>query len=157
MTTIRNFAELALAVTFFFLLVNNLRTEADIDLVARLIMGAGAAAAAIAVIFYVIPQAWTVRVLDGLARFNYPGGYGALRFIEDNVDNPMRAIGTMVDPERPRRFSRPGSAADRAAIRERTAALPTPLGSHLSGSGCFGALPHLQPQFAAGAAGGHRS
>ena len=98
MTTIRNFAEVALAVTFFFLLVNHLRTEADIDLVARLIMGAGAAAAAIAVIFYVIPQAWTVRLLDGLARFNYPGGYGALRFIEDNVDNPMRAIGTMVDP-----------------------------------------------------------
>jgi O-antigen ligase len=98
MTTIRNFAELALAVIFFFLLVNNLRTEADIDLVARLIMVAGAVAAAIAVIFYVVPQVWTVRVLDGLARFNYPGGYGALRFIEDNVDNPMRAIGTMVDP-----------------------------------------------------------
>ena len=98
MTTIRNFAELALAVTFFFLLVNNLRTEADIDLVARLIMVAGAAAAAIAVIFYVVPQAWTVRVLDALARFNYPGGYGALRFIEDSPDNAMRAIGTMVDP-----------------------------------------------------------
>jgi len=98
MTTIRNFAELALAVTLFFLLVNNLRTEADIDLVARLIMAAGAAAASIAVIFYVIPQAWTVRVLDGLARFNYPGGAGALRYIEDDPANPMRAIGTMIDP-----------------------------------------------------------
>ena len=98
MTTIRNFAEVALAITLFFLLVNSLRTEADIDLVARLIMGAGAAAAGIAVIFYVIPPAWTVRVLDGLALFNYPGGYGALRYIEDSVDNPMRAIGTMVDP-----------------------------------------------------------
>jgi O-antigen ligase len=98
MTTIRNFVELTLAVTLFFLLVNNLRTQAAIDLVARLIMIAGAAAAGIAVIFYVIPQAWTVRVLDGLARFNYPGGYGALRFIEDSPDNPMRAIGTMVDP-----------------------------------------------------------
>ena len=98
MTTIRNFAEVALAITLFFLLVNSLRTEADIDLVARLIMVAGAAAAGIAVIFYVIPPAWTVRVLDGLARFNYPGGYGALRYIEDSVDNPMRAIGTMVDP-----------------------------------------------------------
>ncbi len=97
-TTIRNFAELALAVTLFFLLVNNLRTAADIDLVARLIIVTGAVAAGIAVIFYVIPQAWTVRVLDGLARFNYPGGYGALRFIEDSADNPMRAIGTMVDP-----------------------------------------------------------
>jgi O-antigen ligase len=33
-----------------------------------------------------------------LARFNYPGGAGALRYIEDNPENPMRAIGTMVDP-----------------------------------------------------------
>ncbi len=98
MTTVRNFAELALAVTLFFLLVNSLRTEEDISLVARLIMVAGAVAAGIAVIFYVIPQSWTVRVLDGLARFNYPGGYGALRFIEDSPDNAMRAIGTMVDP-----------------------------------------------------------
>ena len=98
MTTVRNFAELALAVTLFFLLVNSLRTEEDINLVARLIMVAGAVAAGIAVIFYVIPQSWTVRVLDGLARFNYPGGYGALRFIEDSPDNAMRAIGTMVDP-----------------------------------------------------------
>jgi O-antigen ligase len=98
MTTIRNFAELALAVTLFFLLVNNVRTAASVNLVARLIMAAGAAAAGIAVIFYVIPQAWTVRVLDALARFNYPGGYGALRFIEDNTENPMRAIGTMIDP-----------------------------------------------------------
>ena len=31
-------------------------------------------------------------------RFNYPGGAGALRYIEDNAENPMRAIGTMVDP-----------------------------------------------------------
>ncbi len=61
-------------------------------------MLAGAAAAAIAVIFYLIPPAWTVRLLDALARFGYPGGYGALRYIEDSSDNPMRAIGTMVDP-----------------------------------------------------------
>jgi O-Antigen ligase len=63
-----------------------------------LIMAVGAGAAAIAMVFYAIPQTWTVRVLDGLARFNYPGGAGALRFIEDNPENPMRAIGTMVDP-----------------------------------------------------------
>ncbi len=97
-TTIRNFAELALAVALFFLLVNNLRRQADLDLLAKLIILAGGAAAAIAVIFYVIPTTWTVRVLDALGRFNYPGGAGALRYIEDSTDNPMRAIGTMVDP-----------------------------------------------------------
>jgi O-antigen ligase len=97
-TTIRNFAELALGILFFFLIVNTLRSEEDLAFVARLIIVAGAGAAAIAIIFYVIPQAWTVRILDGLARFNYPGGAGALRYIEDNPENAMRAIGTMVDP-----------------------------------------------------------
>jgi polysaccharide biosynthesis protein PslJ len=98
MTVIRNFAELALGISFFFLLVNVLRKQADLDLLTRLIILAGAVAAAIAVIFYVIPEAWTVRILDALGRFNYPGGYGALRYVEDSTDNPMRAIGTMVDP-----------------------------------------------------------
>ncbi len=97
-TTIRNFAELLLAIGFFFVLVNTLRRRADVDLLARLVMLAGAAAAAIAVVFYVIPEAWTIRVLDALARFNYPGGAGALRYIEDDPANPMRAIGTMIDP-----------------------------------------------------------
>jgi O-antigen ligase len=98
MTTIRNFAELALGILFFFLIVNTLRSEEDLSFVARLIIVAGAGAAAIAIIFYVIPQTWTVRILDGLARFNYPGGSGALRYIEDDPGNAMRAIGTMVDP-----------------------------------------------------------
>jgi len=97
-TTVRNFAELALAIAFFFLLVNSLRTRTDLDLVARLIMLAGAAAAAIAVIFYVIPSTWTIRILNALGRLNYPGGAGALRYIEDDPANPMRAIGTMIDP-----------------------------------------------------------
>jgi len=97
-TTVRNFGELALGILLFFLIVNTLRREEDLYFVARLMMVVGAGAAAIAIIFYVIPQAWTVRVLDGLARFNYPGGAGALRYIEDNPENPMRAIGTMVDP-----------------------------------------------------------
>jgi hypothetical protein len=97
-TTIRNFAELALGIGFFFLLVNNLRDQADLDFITRLILLAGLAAATIAVIFYVIPDTWTIRVLDALARFGYPGGAGALRYIEDDPANPMRAIGTMVDP-----------------------------------------------------------
>jgi O-antigen ligase len=37
-------------------------------------------------------------VLDRLARFDYPGGYGALRYIEDDPTGTMRAIGTAIDP-----------------------------------------------------------
>ena len=40
----------------------------------------------------------TVGILDRLARFDYPGGFGALRFIEDDPNGTMRAIGTAVDP-----------------------------------------------------------
>ena len=40
-TAIRNFAELALAILLFFLLVNNLRRQADLDLFARLVMVSG--------------------------------------------------------------------------------------------------------------------
>jgi O-antigen ligase len=97
-TTLRNFAELILGILVFYLLVNNLRTQADLDLTTRLIILAGAGAAVIAIIFYVLPAASTVRVLDALARLGYPGGFGALRYIEDSSENPMRAIGTMVDP-----------------------------------------------------------
>ncbi len=97
-TTIRNFAELVMAIGLFFVLVNALRTNRDTELLARLIMLAGAAAAAIAVVFYVIPDTMTIRILNALGRFGYPGGAGALRYIEDDTANPMRAIGTMVDP-----------------------------------------------------------
>jgi len=96
--TLRNFAELMMAIGLFFVVVNWARRQADLDFLTRLALLAGTGAAAIAVVFYVLPEATTVRILDGLARLGYPGGYGALRYIEDSAENPMRAIGTMVDP-----------------------------------------------------------
>jgi polysaccharide biosynthesis protein PslJ len=66
--------------------------------VGRWVLLGGFACAVIAVLFYVIPEAWTVWTLDRLARFEYPGGYGALRYIEDDPNGTMRAIGTAVDP-----------------------------------------------------------
>ena len=49
-------------------------------------------------LFYVIPENATVWVLDRLARFDYPAGAGALRWIEDDPTGTIRAIGTAVDP-----------------------------------------------------------
>ncbi len=97
-TTIRNIAELGLAIFCFFVVLSWAKDEPQLYFLARVIMVMGAAAAAIAVVFYIIPEAWTVRILDALGRFNYPGGAGALRYIEDDPANAMRAIGTMVDP-----------------------------------------------------------
>ena len=94
----RRFVEILLGISLFFVAVNTVRTHAEVVWVTRWLMLAGWAAAAVAVLFYVIPEAWTVAVLDRLARFDYPGGYGALRYIEDDPAGTMRAIGTAVDP-----------------------------------------------------------
>jgi hypothetical protein len=95
---IRRFAEILLGIGLFFVAVNTVRTSAEVVWVTRWLMLAGWAAAMIAVLFYVMPDAWTVAVLDRLVRFDYPGGYGALRYIEDDPEGTMRAIGTAVDP-----------------------------------------------------------
>ena len=75
-----------------------MRSEAELTWVTRWIMLAGWGCALIAVAFYVMPQAWTIAIFDRLVRFDYPGGAGALRFIEDDPTGTMRAIGTAVDP-----------------------------------------------------------
>jgi hypothetical protein len=94
----RRFAEILLGISLYFVTVNSVRTPGEVVWVTRWLLLAGWGAATIAVVFYVIPEAWTVAVLDRLARFDYPGGYGALRYIEDDPDGTLRAIGTAVDP-----------------------------------------------------------
>lgn len=95
---LRRFAEILIGIGLFFVAVNTVRTTGELIWVTRWLILAGWACAAIAVVFYVIPQEATIWVLDRLARFDYPGGAGALRFIEDDPNGVMRAIGTAVDP-----------------------------------------------------------
>lgn len=95
---IRRFAEILLGIALFFAAINTVRTVDEVNWVLRWLTLAGWGCAAIAVTFYVIPEAATVWVLNRLARFDYPGGYGALRWIEDDPEGTMRAIGTAVDP-----------------------------------------------------------
>ena len=95
---LRRFAEILIGIALFFVAINTVRTQAELVWVIRWLLLAGWACAAIAVIFYLLPQEVTVSILDRLARFDYPGGEGALRFIEDDPSGTMRAIGTAVDP-----------------------------------------------------------
>ncbi len=94
---LRRFVEILLGIATFFVAINTVRSEADLRWVTRWLLLAGWACAAIAVTFYLVPQG-AVWVLDRLARFDYPGGLGALRYIEDDPAGTMRAIGTAVDP-----------------------------------------------------------
>lgn len=95
---LRRFLEILIGISLFFVTINTVRNTDEIVWVTRWIMLAGWGAAAIAVVFYILPQEVTVAILDRLARFDYPGGFGALRFIEDDPNGTLRAIGTAVDP-----------------------------------------------------------
>ncbi len=97
-TVLRRFTEMLLSIGLFFVVVDVLRDESSLRNLTRALILAGFFAASIGVIFYFIPKEWTVQILNKLARFQYPGGYGALRYINDDPHNPMRAIGTAVDP-----------------------------------------------------------
>ena len=95
---LRTFAEVLMGICIFYLVVNNVRLESVLRLLTRALIAAGAAQSLIGIAFYVLPEAWTVRALNPLARLGYPVGYGALRYINDDPERPMRAIGTCVDP-----------------------------------------------------------
>ncbi len=96
-TVTRNFAEVMLAVSLFFFVVNQVTTPGQLEQVSRMIIWAGGGAALLGIIFYVIPGNWTVQVLSLLRVFQYPTE-NILRYIEDDPEQPMRAIATSVDP-----------------------------------------------------------
>ncbi len=95
---VRHFAEILIAIALFFVVINSVRNRRQLDEVITVLMLAGFAEAALGVVFYVLPRAWTVRALSVLGRVGYPTGWGVLRFIEDDPSQPMRAIATSNDP-----------------------------------------------------------
>jgi O-antigen ligase len=97
MTVARNFVEVMLAVSLFFLVVNLVKTIDQLEQLSRIIILAGGGAAALGIFFYIIPGDWTVQILSLLRVFQYPTE-NILRYIEDNPEQPMRAIATSVDP-----------------------------------------------------------
>jgi hypothetical protein len=96
-TVARNFAEVMLAVSLFFLVVNQVQNINQLEQISRIIILAGGGTAVLGIFFYVIPDDWTVQILSMLRVFQYPTE-GILRYIEDDPEQPMRAIGTSVDP-----------------------------------------------------------
>ncbi len=97
MTIARNFLEVILSVMLFFLAINQVKTARHLDQISRVLILAGGLTAALGIFFYFIPGQWTVRLLSLLRVFQYPTE-GILRYIEDDPEQPMRAISTSVDP-----------------------------------------------------------
>lgn len=96
-TIARNFMEVMLAVSLFFLALNQVTTIGQLEQISRIIIVAGGGTAALGIFFYFIPGSWTVRMLSLLRVFQYPTE-GILRYIEDDPEQPMRAISTSIDP-----------------------------------------------------------
>jgi hypothetical protein len=96
-TVARNFLEVLLAVSLFFLIINQVKTLPQLEQISRTIILAGGGAAALGVFFYFIPEEWAIRLLSLLRVFQYPTE-GILRYIEDDPTQPMRAISTSIDP-----------------------------------------------------------
>ncbi len=95
---LRQFMEMVLSIALFFVVINVVRDEESLFLLARALIIGGAFAAFFGILFYIMPRQATVWILDRLARFGYPGGLGALRFVEDDPNGVMRAIGLSIDP-----------------------------------------------------------
>lgn len=95
---LRTFAEVLMGIGMFLLIVNNVRDEGWLRLLTGALILGGAAQAGIGILLYYIPKTWAVRALNPLARLGYPAGMVALRYINDDPNRPMRAIGTSIDP-----------------------------------------------------------
>jgi hypothetical protein len=95
---LRTFAEILMGIGMFLLIVNNVREEGWLGFLTGALILGGAAQGGIGILLYVIPKSWAVALLNPLARLSYPAGLGALRYINDDPNRPMRAIGTSVDP-----------------------------------------------------------
>ncbi|MCZ7547152.1 MAG: O-antigen ligase family protein [Anaerolineae bacterium] len=86
-----------LSLGFVFVVVDIVRTVADLRRVALVIILAGVVASLIGIGLYAMPDDMAERTLIRLARVGYPDG-GVVRYVEDNPALNERAISTSIDP-----------------------------------------------------------
>lgn len=96
-TLLRKFAELLLSIGFVVVIVDYCRDWDKVERLTRALLIGGAAASAIAIALWLLPDDLANTILNGLQRVEYPGGW-VIRYIEENPAKPERAIGTSIDP-----------------------------------------------------------
>ncbi|MEN6479707.1 MAG: O-antigen ligase family protein [Anaerolineales bacterium] len=96
-TILRRFAELLLAILSFVLVLNIVRTRQQLVIAAHAMVCGGFMAGLAGVGIYFLPRDLAQRVLNALSALRYPSG-DVLRYIEDDPEQALRAIGTSVDP-----------------------------------------------------------
>lgn len=96
-TLLRKFAELILSLSFVLIIIDYCTTWLRVERLVKVVIIGGAAAAAIAIGLWLIPEEAANTGLNMLTRLGYPGGW-VIRYIEENPALSERAIGTNVDP-----------------------------------------------------------
>jgi len=96
-TLLRKFAELLLSLGFVVVVIDYCRTWPRLERLVKFLLLMGAAAAAVAIGLWLLPDDTANTFLNALTRLGYPGGW-VIRYIEENPELSERAIGTSVDP-----------------------------------------------------------
>lgn len=94
---VRHFAELLLSLGFVLVVVDYATTRERLGRLVQVLLLASAAAAALGIVLWLVPDDTANIALNALQRLGYPGGW-VIRYIEENPELAERAIGTSVDP-----------------------------------------------------------
>lgn len=93
----RKFAEFLLSMGFAWVLVDVLRTPAQIRRLSAVVMFAGSLAALVGIALWLMPDGPETLILARLGVIGYPTD-GIIQYIEQNPELAERAIGTSVNP-----------------------------------------------------------
>ena len=97
-TTLHNYAKFLLGILVMFVVLDTIKSEADIRWAMRLLLIGGTISALIGLILYVVPATISQQFLVLFGRIGYPTSGRILRYVEDDTSGLMRAIGLCVDP-----------------------------------------------------------
>lgn len=95
---IHNYVKFVTATLFFFSVVNCVRDRETVRWVIRFLIIGAALSALIALALYIIPDRLALQILVSFGRIGYPTEGRVLRYVEDDPNGLMRAIGLSVDP-----------------------------------------------------------